>query len=561
MHPGEYDPPTAFEKYYRRKFAEIAEEFFDSAVRDARIDIPENESKADELHSIIATHKRMSKKLGSWKWFIGITSVVMGIWAAVIIFSEPGTFSTAHLVIFWAALTLAVIAVFAKAVPAVIDLSGELAELDRLISARKTEQLKQLSGIYSSFSWYTLTSLSMQVLPELRFDPYIKGDRIADLQKNFGVELPLDEKSSLLSASSGSYFGFPFVITRTRDFEMAEKTWEGSLNISWREHTKDANGKSITVTRHETLYASIDRPAPFYSVSTALFTGHHAAPDLNFSRKPSPVSGKDGFFSSLNRKLILGKLHRLEQNLTDDLPYTMMSNRDFEVQFHATDRNHEIQFRLLFTPLAQQQMVKLMNDDLQGYGDDFYFFKQNKAICLIPAHLQTSSFDGSPFTFKHFDLRHVKSQFMSYSQEFFRSIFFAFAPLMCIPLFNENRPPEKFSDSPAVSHLELETAVNFFGEKNFAHPDSITRNILKISRCVSDGNCIDASVTAYGFRGIEHVEYVPRMGGDGKIHQVPVHWIEYIPVSRTSAVRAEIDSSAALSCDLSRRSLAYFFPR
>ena len=67
----------------------------------------------------------------------------------------------------------------------------------------------------------------------------------------------------------------------------------------------------------------------------------------------------------------------------------MMANRAFEVLFHAVDRDHPIQFRLLFTPLAQEQTVKLLRDREIGYGDDFAFRKSRmmnrsaseKAVC------------------------------------------------------------------------------------------------------------------------------------------------------------------------------------
>jgi len=42
------------------------------------------------------------------------------------------------------------------------------------------------------------------------------------------------------------------------------------------------------------------------------------------------------------------------------------------------------------------------------------------------------------------------------------------------------------------------------------------------------------AVTAYGYRGVERVDYEEVYGGDGKWHKVAVHWTEYLPVQRTS---------------------------
>ena len=42
------------------------------------------------------------------------------------------------------------------------------------------------------------------------------------------------------------------------------------------------------------------------------------------------------------------------------------------------------------------------------------------------------------------------------------------------------------------------------------------------------------SVTAHGFRGVDRVDYKSVYGGDGHWHDVPVEWVEYLPVKRTS---------------------------
>ena len=41
-------------------------------------------------------------------------------------------------------------------------------------------------------------------------------------------------------------------------------------------------------------------------------------------------------------------------------------------------------------------------------------------------------------------------------------------------------------------------------------------------------------VPAHGFRGVNRVDYVSVHGGDGHRHDVPVEWIEYVPIQRTS---------------------------
>ena len=38
------------------------------------------------------------------------------------------------------------------------------------------------------------------------------------------------------------------------------------------------------------------------------------------------------------------------------------------------------------------------------------------------------------------------------------------------------------------------------------------------------------SVCAHGYTTMEHIDYIPVRGGDGRIHGVPVQWTEYIPI-------------------------------
>ena len=39
-------------------------------------------------------------------------------------------------------------------------------------------------------------------------------------------------------------------------------------------------------------------------------------------------------------------------------------------------------------------------------------------------------------------------------------------------------------------------------------------------------------VTSHAFQGFPEVDYVRKMGGDGHMHTIPVHWTRYEPVSR-----------------------------
>jgi hypothetical protein len=43
-----------------------------------------------------------------------------------------------------------------------------------------------------------------------------------------------------------------------------------------------------------------------------------------------------------------------------------------------------------------------------------------------------------------------------------------------------------------------------------------------------------SNISAIGYQGIDRVDFVPTLGGDGQWHQVPVPWVDYIQVERDS---------------------------
>ena len=64
--------------------------------------------------------------------------------------------------------------------------------------------------------------------------------------------------------------------------------------------------------------------------------------------------------------MLIRQLKKLEKksrkSVNQGTNYTVFGNSEFEVLFGATNRNHEVQFRLLFTPLAQTELLKLMKE-------------------------------------------------------------------------------------------------------------------------------------------------------------------------------------------------------
>ena len=123
--------------------------------------------------------------------------------------------------------------------------------------------------------------------------------------------------------------------------------------------------------------------------------------------------------------------------------------------------------------------------------------------------------------------------------EYFKSVFFDLAPLLSIPLYQQHKPREYIYGENYTRNFtvrEAEVLANRLNPKNLVHPETATAAILKTSLVSKQGETDRLNVTAYSFRTVEHVDYIPKLGGDGFVHDVPVEWLEYIPVEKQSPV-------------------------
>jgi len=420
------------------------------------------------------------------------------------------------------------------------DSHARLKDLEQACDVKRAEAWSQMAPLNRLFDWDIAAKLIKKTVACIEFDPYFSNGRMEDLQNKFGWSGELGNDHSIVVSHSGVLNGNPFILARTLSHWMGSKTYHGSLQISWTEQVRGSNGKWHTEMRHETLTASIERPFPEYENRTFIIYGNEAAPDLLFSRKPSPLSKlKDGFFDKMRKSHAIKKLEKKSREIGEGSVFSVMSNREFDALFDATDRNHEVQFRLLFTPLAQQEMLKLLKDGQIGYGDDFTFIKKNMINILEPAHMRHTDIGGEPEKFHAYDLAQARLLFNSYHNEFFRSFYFGMAPLLSIPLYQQHRShSDIYKDSYARQSCfwEHEAIANYHGESVFKHPNCVTRSILKTASKVESDGSQRVRVTASGYSSVERVEYVAVHGGDGRRHQVPVHWHEYQVVQNASDI-------------------------
>ena len=531
-----YEPLERYRDEFRQKFSTLTREKFEELTQRSNVDVRANRALVSEIKKLVGTAASTSAKKTFYGWLMAIGFVgAVAAFAVSFVLSDSDATARGRC---YAAIVAGVVLGCAM-IPLYNAAAKLLASLQSQIASKKAVAWEQMEPLNRLYTWDLTVKLIEATVPRLAFDPYFTADRLAALRSQFGWDDSFNDGKSIIFAQSGVINGNPFVFGHYLDMEWGEKTYEGTKEISWTEWEEGMDGKRRCVRRYETLHAYVTKPIPVYGEQKILVYGNDAAPNLSFSRQPSGLTGKDGeLWSSIRKKWRLSRLKAYSRNLDDDSNFTLMSNHEFETWFHAKDRDNEVEFRLLFTPVAQTQMLNLMKDAKVGYGDDFTFVKQNKVNVLFSKHLTEATIDTDPSQFYNWDYDAAAAFFISFNERYFKDVYFALAPLLSIPLYQQMRTHEEIwkgvLDGRPSSFWEQESVANYHGEDKFAHPNCITRSILKTQVVQRESGESTIAVTAYGYRGEDRVDYEEVYGGDGRWHEVPVPWTEYLPVQRTS---------------------------
>jgi hypothetical protein len=503
------EPIKDFQSYFRQTHEENVSLYFESLANEAMVDEDLNSETVKEFYLLQGEVKSGSSSR-NWLRFARIASITLaaaGFYTAFS-FGQINPWNYLSLVGSGGLLFL----VFWKLNPKIKDLSETLKTLETERDAKSSEAWGQMEPLNALHSWDAGRTLIHSTIPEMAFDSHFSVDRYSDLAANYGLTPEFTNGRSIVFPQSGDYKENPFVLTRYVQHWIGTFTYHGSMVIYWTEQVRNSNGDWVNVQRSQTLTASVVKPFPEYQSRTAVIYGHEAAPDLSFSRVPSKLSGLEATaFNSWRKENAIKKVERKARKgvKTGDSQLTVMSNREFESLFKALDRDNEVQFRLLFTPLAQQEMVNIMNDRETGYGDDFMFEKFGMANQIQASHLDTLDFDCDPKSFMSFDFQEAKNKFAAFHNDYFRSIFFGFAPLFTIPLYREKRSiakPRNSTKSPQACYWEHEAMANFIGHEAFKHQNSVTHNLLKTTLVSQDSSVSHVKVTAYGYSGTPRVD-------------------------------------------------------
>jgi hypothetical protein len=548
-HENIYEPLMAYKNIYKDLHHQNTSDYFDSLVEQSQINvqlIKETNGKIKNLDSerlviIKGIRKRTAVKILLIILIIAaIGSIAYGIsiLSSVGLGTFPGLLVTIGLGIIIISILLLV-----KISPKIKELKSLKNNLDTKIQDLINQAWAQMQPLNNLFTTEMSINLFRKTFPLINLDKMFDRKRLEYLVNRFNLMDTKDMNRSTLYVQSGDINGNPFYICNDLVHELGKKTYTGSKTIHWTT-TSTVNGKRVTNHHSQTLTASVNKPCPYYKEQPYLVYGNDAAPDLIFSRQDSDAE-------HLNQKKIdrlvdkdIKKLNKIsEKSISKGGNYTVLGNSEFEVLFGATNRNNEVQFRLLFTPLAQKQLLQLMKEKEIGYGDDFDFIKHKKINKIYPEHLRDINLNLKASYFHGYDFDSVKEKFIGYNNDYFKHLYFTFAPILAIPLYQQQKPHEYIYQGlydSYVSFYEHEFVANNMNINAFKHPLSVTPNILKTTVVKSKNNIDTVTVSAFGYKTEERVDYITKFGGDGRNHIIPVRWTEYIPVSTDTNISINI---------------------
>ncbi len=534
-----YEPLAGYRDEFRDAFRKAASEKFEELVAKSGVDVGENRRLAA---TVAALEKELARRVSRRNWLLAalwIVGILAALCAGAFAASVSETIDASWALASVVALVALALLLFAGVLPAWQNAKKAVAEAEAALTQARDAAWQQMAPLNALYDWDTVPSIVSKVVPRISFDGYFTEGRLDQLRRIYGFDDAFNANKSVVYSQSGEINGNPFVFGDLLAMRMGQKTYTGSRTVSWPETERGPDGKLRVVRKFETLTASTTKPCPEYSRDRFLLYGNPAAPNLTFSREPSRLSASgDGFFARRALKREIARLEKYSRNLDDDSNYTIMQNREFEALFHAVNRSDEVEFRLLYTPLAQRQTLELLRDREVGFGDDFSFQKDRQVNWIRAEHLSAADIDTDPAKFAHYSVDAARARFTGFAESFFKDAYFALAPLLSIPLYQQTRSHESLhGGSTFASPWEHEALANYYGQARFAHPQSATENILKTAVEGREGGFTQIRVSACGFKIVKRVEVRMVMARNGRFYEVSIPWDDYVPVQRDTAMR------------------------
>ena len=531
-----FDPVDHYREGLEEKCRQAANDLFESNLKASGVSEAKNEAdyqkylklaaKSEEAHATLS--KFVGLRIFLWVLFaIGLAAGIAGLALSIVSYTLGALLACLIGFLSAVAFLLLILLVLNRKVA---EARGAADRAKKKADAQRSLIESELYPLRSLFRWNDFKKVAAMTTKMFTLDEKLPEDKVNWLRNVYAFTDVLGDTQSVVSLMSGDIHGNPYVRLLAKSEAMVDKTYSGSITISWTEYYTDSEGHRRSTVRTQVLTAYYTHPAPSFSEIPVTLYGNLAAPDLSFSRRPSGHGGDDE--KALKRfveKQEKALRDRSEEAISKGGSFQPLANTEFEALFGAYDRDHEVQFRLLMTPLAQQNFVELIRGKA-GYGDDFTFKKQ-KTLNMVQTYHSSQYFRYFPgFCYAHLSIKLMRQAFIDLMANLFKSLYFDLAPFMCIPLYQTTEgghytPKRAFGRD--ISDYEAMRTVNQMDASRFMPEGSTTDQILKTVYRRSIGTTDFFSVESLAFEAVPMVIYIPTSGGDGRIHDVPVHYFDY----------------------------------
>ncbi|TQC51416.1 hypothetical protein E1I18_02755 [Mycoplasmopsis mucosicanis] len=536
------DEPLSEYEQYKNQHIQNVDNCFDEYTQRSGINIEENRLQSQKVYQLqrqVDDIEKRIRNLKNWKIFTIVmlcTSISVLILCSLIIGLSKTSEVNGGLI---AGIVLSIVGIITTIGVLAGVISPRRKQVDSLYAQKRKEYehekaiaFQQVLPLVSLFKRGVLQKMFMQTMPFIKLYPNLTNQQIALMNKQFNISFDKvkTEENCVISLQSGSIYGNPFVFSRMLEHEMRTKTYTGTLTISW---VSTSNNRSITHT--QTLHASVTKPCPYYDEPTTLLFGTQAAPELKFERACQQIN----MLSEGQKKKLI---KQTTKEYKKDTGITPLTNMEFESFWKVPVRNNEAQYRLLFTPLAQKNILSLLQDKTIGYGDEYDFVKDGTLAMIIAEHMQKMKFEENmDIYWTMFSYDNILNEFKSQAFNYFKDLYFSFALYFSIPIFQQTKTSdfiyEEWTNNKS-NWLEYENNLTKVSNL-FKHPDVKTPVILNVKPISTDASGDVVEVNSFGYDMIERVSYISVLGGDGRYHDVPVHWTEYILQKNQSAARVQ----------------------
>ena len=529
------EPAEAYQKQYKESFSKNASDLFDELIKKSGMSVEENRTVSEQYRQASDAANTFKKKLSGMKTvriLLIILAVICGFFAIYGISDENAVAIIVPILLIAGSLAL----IFAVINPKVKLLKSEFEASDEKAKQLYAKAMELISPLLDLFDSAMTRELIEKTVPTLVVDKNFDMRRYDYLNGKYGYAEDDGAEVSTVGIMSGEIIGNPYVFERKLNHAWGTQMYTGTLTIHWTT-TVVVNGRREVQHHTQVLTASVVKPKPFFTYSTDLVYGNEAAPDLCFSRTATHA---DRLSESKRKSFIRSRAKKIKKlaKKNIDSGFTELGNEEFDALFGAFNRDHEVQFRLLFTPLAQKNLVNIITGG-SPYGDDFNMVKQKCINVIASEHSQNWNFNIDTSQYFTYDVDICRNKFLTLNEEYFKSMYFDFAPLLSIPMYQQIKPHEYiYRDSYERNYTvrEAEVMANRIGPSVLAHSSSVTPAILKTSLISSEKDIDRICVHALSYRTVTRVDFIPKLGGDGKIHNVPVPWLLYIPLEQETQV-------------------------